>query len=176
MKEDPDNTELGEDYDQIGPFIDSSMHPIQYIPPPIWVKILQLKKADIHLTAAAKSFEQDYEPYLVAVTSGIAKRGEEAQDLQLHPHHVLDKEKPDYWNNIIEYLQTLKVPKLKIIHPDSQEFHLQRILMMKDKRFTAKGNLRQEGTGRTHSYLMEVSKFLLLAKHASRSCITLLDM
>ena len=110
-KEDSDNTELGEDYDQIGPFIDSSMHPIQYIPPPIWVKILQLKKADIHLIAAAKSFEQDYEPYLVAVTSGIAKRGEEAQDLQLHPHHVLDKKKPDYWNNIIEYLQTLKVPE-----------------------------------------------------------------
>lgn len=110
-KEDSDNTELGEDYDQIGPFIDSSMHPIQYIPPPMQVKILQPKKADTHLIAAAKSFEQDYEPYLVAVTSGIAKRGEKAQDLQLHPHHVLDKEKPDYWNNIIEYLQTLKVPK-----------------------------------------------------------------
>ena len=35
----------------------------------------------------------------------------EQEELQLHPHHVLDEETEEYWKNIIEYLQTLQVPK-----------------------------------------------------------------
>jgi hypothetical protein len=31
--------------------------------------------------------------------------------LQMHPHHVLDDEKDEYWTNLIEYLETLKIPK-----------------------------------------------------------------
>ena len=31
----------------------------------------------------------------------------EYPDLQLHPHHVLDKDKPDYWHSITSYLQML---------------------------------------------------------------------
>ena len=30
---------------------------------------------------------------------------------QLHPNHVLDDDREEYWKNIIQYLETLKVPK-----------------------------------------------------------------
>ncbi|HZZ17678.1 MAG TPA: hypothetical protein VFE08_17165, partial [Candidatus Sulfotelmatobacter sp.] len=33
------------------------------------------------------------------------------KDLQLHPNHILDDDREEYWKNIISYLQTLQVPR-----------------------------------------------------------------
>jgi hypothetical protein len=39
------------------------------------------------------------------------KNNQSKMRLQMHPHHILDDEKEEYWTNIIEYLETLKIPK-----------------------------------------------------------------
>jgi hypothetical protein len=131
--EDTDNTDPGEDCDHYGPFI-ADAGPSTIIEPPAEAPF-EPSITDLATIHAAMFGEEDYHvPSLVAVTTRSQEGNRTAnteeqvenndpsqpistepdpdgQDLQLHPHHVLDEEGDSYWENIIKYLQTLQVPK-----------------------------------------------------------------
>lgn len=116
--EDTDNTEPGEDCDHYGPFITSAELPT-IIEPPAEVIVEQSRSdsAEIYaamfpsLMATEERMENDGPLKHVAPAQSEVENISEDQDLQLHSHHVLDEERGDYWKNIIEYLQTLRVPR-----------------------------------------------------------------
>jgi hypothetical protein len=122
--EDTDNTDPGEDCDHYGPFI-TSVQPLNVITPPLEAAIQLAEKgiadADtVHIIAAMTWTGAEHSGEWPE-NDGQLKGKAELEELQLHPHHVLDEEKEEYWKNISRPSKYLKQSKIRSLSSRQSE-------------------------------------------------------
>jgi len=122
--EDTEDTDIGDEFEHVGPFIKTGQTEAiignvgELLVIPDKDDFSTIKKTTLkEIAPELLSFATDAtgkEHAEIAYPSAPApdpQIDQESNNLQLHEHHIPDDDREEYWQNIISYLQTFKIPK-----------------------------------------------------------------